>query len=311
MWLERNKLDLVKDALRKGESVSIDLVLRDVLNQTDTDVPTTCPQCHKDLVRKGIPYLEMFTSVCPDGHGAWLSADNGRKLREFIERECSQAGRRRHQVMMLRAAGFFLGMVAIFMQVPQMLHKHLVTGITRHVADERGQKIGESFWPARDFSNWNPLPIKESVIDRQDELVYFQKWIEIMNDGVVNRLNMQEVLDTRRAPEDYTAVYQVFSAKQNDFLDRLSELEPPLQLEKFHRDILDATESQIAFYREYAERKSSDSSLKLGQLLENPRLKDTNELLWAAYHEFQHLYPNVDTATNNAIEQRLCWLDMI
>ena len=33
--------------------------------------------------------------------------------------------------------------------------------------------------------------------------------------------------------------------------------------------------------------------------------------LWDAFHEFESVYPNRDTATNNAIEQRLCWLDMI
>jgi hypothetical protein len=86
---------------------------------------------------------------------------------------------------------------------------------------------------------------------------------------------------------------------------------PPARLEAFHDFVVQALNNQLDFYDDFVRRKMENPSVELNQLLQHPNLLACDKKLWAAFYEFARLYPNRDTATNNAIEQRLCWLDLI
>lgn len=172
-------------------------------------------------------------------------------------------------------------------------------------------KVSPSYWPSRDFSQWNAMPFNQNVILDPEELEYFQRWMVLANEGIVNRLNMHDALLARRPAQEYIEVYDHFSSRQRQVLMSLNALVPPPRLGIFHDDVVAALVSQIDFYDDFVRRKTENPSVELAQLLEHPKLVDCDKKLWAAFYEFARLYPNRDAATNNAIEQRLCWLDLI
>ena len=173
-------------------------------------------------------------------------------------------------------------------------------------------RIDENNWPSHaELTDWLPLPTKASVIDHQDELVYFNDWIGLLNEGIANRYNMEAGLAGKRRPQDLSALRDLFADKQNTFLGKIKLMNPPERLAQFHDKFVQAAHYQIEFYRDYAEAKANDPAVQLKDLLNNSYLKQCNELLWAAYYEFQRLYPNADRATNAAIEMRLCQFDII
>ena len=312
MWLNNHKLNVLNTALKGQKPSELDSVLTEITHSTDDGfMLTSCPQCGKDLVHKSLPYLELSVSACPDQHGIWMSQDSSRKFQTFMAQQISVAAKKRYYKILI--LGFLIGLIVIPMtkkfldRAPQLISQHFEE---LHRQSE-GQKIGPSYWPGRDFSHWYPLPIKEGRLDHQDELVYFQQYMTIMEEGIVNRYNIQTALDARRKPADYLMIFETYAARQENFLSKLKELQPPERLLEFHQHIIVAAEEQIEFHEEYARQKRDNPNLQLNQLLTNPHLKTCNEELWAAYHSFQRLYPEIDRATNDAVEMRLCQFDVI
>lgn len=173
------------------------------------------------------------------------------------------------------------------------------------------QNVSPNYWPTRYFNEWNVFPASQNVITDPDELAYFQEWTALANEAIINRLNMSDALMVPRPSDEYIHVSYFFADRQEDVLSLLKDMTPPQRLEEFHDTVVSAVESQVAFYQDFAQRKADNPSLTLSALLQHEKLKDCDQKLWAAYHEFERLYPKCDSATNNAIEQRLCWLDAI
>ena len=177
--------------------------------------------------------------------------------------------------------------------------------------DQNGTKISEDFWPTRTFENWYPFPVKESVIDHQDELSYYLKWQKIIEEGINNRYNIVAVLNSKRDSQDYLNILEIYKQKQNEIISELRILDTPERLRLFHDKVIEAAIAEINFYEEWARQKSDDPNIKFETLVDNSELKRANELLWAAYYEFQRLFPARDKATNDSIEMRLCQFDVI
>lgn len=171
--------------------------------------------------------------------------------------------------------------------------------------------ISKDHWPQTSFEGWLPLPIKESVIDHHEELSFFMAWTQVMEEGINNRYNMVTVLNSRRDKNDYWEMFSIFEAKQKKFISNLQKLDVPERLRNFHTQVVDASLYQINLYAKWTEKKAVNPSAKLDEFLNDVNLKRCNELLWAAYYEFQRLYPNRDKPTNDAIEMRLCQFDVI
>ena len=176
---------------------------------------------------------------------------------------------------------------------------------------EHLQPVNPEYWPNRDFSQWNAFPQEQHVITDAGELAYFKEWMIILNEGIVNRLNMNDALLAKRTAQEYAEVFNFFAQKQNNIVERLRELYPPGNLQVFHNLVIEAGVNQIDFYDDFVRHKASNPSIKFTELLNHPKLKLCDQKLWAAYYEFQRIYPNRDPGTNNAIEQRLCWMDLI
>ncbi|MBL8013457.1 MAG: hypothetical protein JNN05_06365 [Candidatus Omnitrophica bacterium] len=271
---------------------------------------TFCPKCGKPFVKKPLNYLKIVVPSCPDHHGFWIDEINALKIVNFF-----QSGKicRPQETQRIAGLAVWLLIVASFvvMMLLERQDKRREANYKLTYSMEHIQNVGSNYWPARDFSHWNAFPSQQSAILDVEELEYFYTWMDVINEGIVNRLNMNDALLSRRPAQEYVEIVAYFSDKQNDVIRRLRQMYPPDRLQKFHHLVIQAASDQIDFYDDFARQKFTNPSLNLKDLLEHPKLKSCDQQLWAAYYEFQRIYPNRDTATNNAIEQRLCWMDLI
>jgi hypothetical protein len=185
--------------------------------------------------------------------------------------------------------------------------------ISEHLIDNgirSGSPIVENVWQAKDYSQWYPLPNNTSNMDTE-EFAYWRKWCAVIQEGISNRMNAQEQLDKPREPGYYQMIKREYLRRQEEELEKLSALIPPERLKQFQDDVIDAGRDQIRFYEDYASAKIQNPRRKFPEFRTNENLKSSDGKLWAAYHYFQSLYPGVDKATNDAIEQRLAWFDIV
>ena len=91
----------------------------------------------------------------------------------------------------------------------------------------------------------------------------------------------------------------------------MSQLEAPERLKTFHEKVIQAGYDQIDFYKDYAQTKENDSQVDFKDLGSNEHLRASDQKLWAAYYDFQALYPSRKKDFNDAIERRLAWFDII
>ncbi len=168
----------------------------------------------------------------------------------------------------------------------------------------------QAVWSAPDYSHWYPLPSNSSGM-AAEEFAYWQKWCILMEEGITNRRHVQEVLDSTYQDKNYEVVYKEYRRRQQDMISRLSQFQPPERLKQFQEDVVNAGNDQIHFYDDYARAKMVNKNVLFKEFSSHADLKAGDEKLWAAYHYFQSLYPSIDKATNDAIEQRLAWFDII
>lgn len=312
MWLQNEKFNILLAAAYGKKTAQLNSLITDINNSVDDGyMPTACPTCHKELIHQSLPFLNLPALSCPDQHGVWLSQNTCLRFQKFAGEQIVLADRRRIRMnIYITILSFLLTFLTVswFTKGGDQEIAKLWVNWERQSA---GEKIGPDHWPERDFSQWYPLPAQPNGITDQDELLYFQRYMPVMEKGIVNRFNIQTAFDARRDPADYLAVYNIYAARQHDFLAQLSGLQPPQRLQEFHSRIIAATNDQIKFYNEYARKKYAKPKLQLNQLLADPHLKSCHEKLWGAYLTFQELYPAVDKPTNDAIERRLCYLDVI
>lgn len=313
MWFDKVKIDALEQALKTGQRTGIESILRDlsVVDQ-NPNKPTFCPRCGKPFVVKQIRYFHLNVPSCPNGHGFWLDTGIAQKIKRFFEHAgTSPSFPVKRKIDSFRLFVIFTGIALGLFSFYKKPADHSETNYKTSFTMEHAESVGANNWPDRDFSQWNPFPAGQATVTDPQELDYIYAWMDIVNDGIVNRLNMQDALIAERPSKEYEAVYEFFEYKQKGILYRLNKLTPPPRLDNFHALVLEAVASQIEFYEDYARRRSEDSGVTFNQLTGHPKLKDCDKNLWAAYYEFQRLYPNRDQATNNAIEQRLCWLDLV
>lgn len=309
MWLEQRKIDALEQGLKSGQKTSVESILEELKGAKNTNVLTFCPKCGKPFVRRPLIHFQILVDACPEGHGVWLKNKSAFKIRQFFEQGAVRPS------ILKYARAFFICM-AVF-TIAQLIsrwsseHKSFYPNYKTTYSMEHLQKVGPQYWPTRDYSQWNAFPEYQEAITDSQELAYFKEWILILNEGIINRLNMNDALLANRPGREYMDVYYFYANKQNEIIRRLYDLYPPDRLQVFHNQVIDASVSQVAFYQDYARRKEINPSLKFKELLDHPKLRDCDQKLWAAFHEFERQYPRRDAATNNAIEQRLCWMDLI
>lgn len=312
MWLEGDRLQVIDSALEAGRRDDVDRLLADIF-QTEagqSTVPTACLSCRRDLVRTALPHVGLFVSSCPAGHGAWMGSDVVERLRRFVDEHASVAARKRRQLKILNRLLAMLGVAVVASIVFTYPERVFVTAVEA-LASVYDRYVSETYWPSRGWVYKWQIPTKGSSIDVHDELLYFQRLVTLLDDGITNRLNVAGVLQTRRSPAEYESLYGIYREKQRDVLARMRKLDAPERLKPVHDHLLVATDQQIRFYRAFVDAKLRDPSVDLARMLGDPELKSTNQELHAAWDEIRRLYPGLDAETGTAIEGRLCGFDVI
>lgn len=315
MWFDQRKIDALEQALKTGQKAGLESILHELAaTNTNPTQPTFCPRCGKTFVRRSLAYLRTIVPSCPEGHGVWLKEETAHKIKRFFDNDQSTAAGIRNRQVSLRVFAIMVGIaVAVFNlnERTEVAHKPAHRNYKATFSMEHLKNVSPKYWPTRDYSQWNVFPATQNVITDPAELEYFHQWMEVANEGIINRLNMQDALLAQRPADEYIDVFHFYADRQSAVISWLQDIIPPERLEVFHQHVIEAVIEQIAFYEDYAGRKGDDPRLEFNQLLQHPKLRACDQKLWAAFHEFERVYPRRDTATNNAIEQRLCWLDLI
>ena len=304
MWVEENKISTVENLF--NFRAELEPILIQVLNDRTTPLPEFCPQCGKKPVNKRYDQVAFSLKACPDGHGAWLTPQVAEKIRDFIDsNEGKIPAPVNRKYMGFRLVAIFIGIaLGIVSGYWKDNHKSKSTAVAP------SPKISSQYWPSRIFKNWYPLPENISGMDSQ-ELAYWKIWCAIMEIGISNRMNVQEALDADNKTDEYFAVNNKYRQSQEYMIQRLSDLPQPERLKPFHQYVLSAADDQMRFYEEYTKARAGNKNVKFEEFRENADLKAGDQKLWDAYHNFQSLYPSRDKATNDAIERRLAWFDII
>jgi hypothetical protein len=312
MWVDRDRLQVIDSVLERGQGTDVEQLLADIFrsNAQQSEIPSACPTCRRDLVRSQLPGAGLYVSACPDRHGAWMTSDVVEGLQRFVAEHATVAARKRHQLRLLNRLLIVLAVLApvsILLTYPERVIMTIV-GAIESVYDSR---VSETNWPSRGWLYKGELPTKGSTINVHGELQYFHDLLSALDHGITNRLNMDGVLKTRRSSAEYEALYDVYRTRQLDVLERLRRLEVPDRLKQIHARMIRATEQQIRFYGAFVDAKLRDPSVDLGRLLGDSALKTVNQELVTAWIEIKRLYPNLDYETSRAIESHLCAFDVL
>jgi len=310
--IERDRLQVIDAALEQGHQADVERVLADIFRSKakQSEIPSVCPTCRRDLIRSPLPGAGLYVSACPERHGAWMTSDVLASLGQFVAEHATVAAKKRHQLRLLNRLLIVLAVLApvsILLANPERVIT-TIAGVLDSIYDNR---ISETNWPARGWVYKTELPTKSSVIDVHDELQYVHGLLSALDEGITNRLNIDGVLKTRRSRAEYEALYGVYRARQGDVLERLRRLQVPDRLKPIHARMILATEEQIRFYGAFVDAKLQDPSVNLGRMLGDRALKTVNRELLTAWAEIQRLYPTLDEETRRAIESHLCGFDII
>jgi hypothetical protein len=333
MWVEQTGLTQIDTKVRYGAAAEVDRLLQELLAgaTTPATVPVGCPTCQRDLVRQSLAIGTLFVSACPNGHGAWLSPETAESLRSAVGN-----GATSQRWQWLGVIGIVAVMSIVLFAIwpwrsgqdmlaprspePEAVAPAAPTTATAPAAaaasPDAGDRVdnatlSEQHWPDRQWPGARPIPLKESRIDVHEELLYFDQLLGVLAVGISNRLNMEGVLAVPRAPERYEALYDVYRERQENVLDRLRRLQVPERLQPTHEQIVLATEQQIVFYGDFARAKAADATTDLRRLLAHPAVREQNRALLDAWGRVRQLYPDLDTATRDAIYHHLCGFDTV
>jgi len=317
MWVEQTGLTQIDTKMRYGAAAEVDRLLQDLLASpaSPSTVPVGCPTCQRDLIRQSLAIGALFVSACPNGHGAWLSPETAESLRALVGTRATTQRRQRLTVIgvgaVLSIALFVIWTSRPGQEAPAPPAPAQEAAAPAAIDRIDNAALSEEQWPERRWPGARPIPLKESRIDVHEELLYFDQLLGVLAAGISNRLNMEGVLAVPRAPERYGALYDVYRRRQENVLDQLRRLQAPARLQPMHEQIVRATEQQIAFYGDFARAKAADATTDLRRLLGHPALREQNRALLDAWGRVQRLYPDLDTATREAIYYHYCGFDTV
>jgi hypothetical protein len=132
-----------------------------------------------------------------------------------------------------------------------------------------------------------------------------------MEEGINNRMRAQTGFDGWQTPEDYRHIINQYEQRQKRMLASLNDLDAPPRLQRFKEEVIRAGQDQILYYEDYFRAKIKDSDIKAEELSNNDHLRSSDQKLHDADNYFKSLYPSMDKATNDAIERRVAWFDIV
>lgn len=297
MWIDDGRLKTIQEP--HADAAAVERLLAEALGDRTHphDAPERCPPCQQPLVVRTLDHHAI--RMCPSEHGAWLTADDIRRMRALAAH--SEAAIRRRRAAFARLVVAAGGLFVVRRQVEEAIAPYFVPPAVHEPAP-----VFDRAAPAP--GTFAAVPVKASAIDVRDELAYVVDALRLLDDGIENRLTVDTAL---RQPGDAPAAFAAFEPKQREFLVQLRALTVPDRLAGFHQHLVVATEHQIELYRAFATRRAADSAVDLKAMLRHPALVTTNRELISAYTVFKKVYPELDTQTHDAVYGRLSAFDII
>jgi hypothetical protein len=143
-----------------------------------------------------------------------------------------------------------------------------------------------------------------------DERRYFDELMSALDEGIMNRRNIDGLLKGETRPDIYISSFEAYRARQEQFLQRLDAVTVPARLRPIHERIRSAAQRQIGFYRDFKDARVGNPAA-LPNLLGHPDLRASDYDLHTAWDLIRQNYPALDPKLSEAIESRLCNLDAI
>jgi hypothetical protein len=281
MWLTGTSLERIDSALGKGETAAVDRLLAEILaGASSTEpTPTVCAVCRHDLTRGHVGNSPVLIYSCPDGHGSWLDGSGVATLRSLL-----------HDRTALPAPmGPARGRLAVLLAL-------LMASLAALAAT-----VMLTSGPVR-----APAPSPMSQAERR----YFDELLAVLDDGIMNRRNIDGLLKSQSRPDIYVSAFEAYRSRQERFLRRLDAVTVPERLHPIHERIRTAAERQIGFYRDFADARTRNPEA-LPNLLGHPDLRESDYDLHRAWDLIRQTYPTLDPRLAEAIESRLCHLDIV
>lgn len=278
MWVTGTSLERIDSALGKGPTPDVDRLLAEILGGASSTepTPTVCAVCRRDLTRGHVGHSPILIYSCPEGHGSWLDGSGVATLKTLLhDRAATPAptvpARRRLPVLITLLIAALAA--AIFLTSAPM---------------------------------GTPAPSPMSQAERR----YFDELIVMLDDGIMNRRNIDGLLKGQTRPDIYISAFEAYRARQERFLRRLDVVTVPPRLRPIHGRIRTAAERQIGFYRDFTDARTRNPGA-LPNLLGHPGLRESDYDLHRAWDLIRQTYPLLDPRLAEAIESRLCHLDIV
>lgn len=281
MWLTGTSLERIDSALGKGETADVDRLLAEILAgaASSEPTPTVCAVCRHDLTRGHVGNSPVLIYSCRDGHGSWLDGSGVATLKNLLhDRAATPAP-------IAPARGRLAALVALLMMsLAALAASTMLTSAP----------VGA------------PAPSPMSQAERR----YFDELIVVLDDGIMNRRNIDGLLKSRSRPDIYVSAFEAYRSRQDQFLWRLDAVTVPPRLRPIHERIRTAAERQIGFYRDFTDARTRTPDT-LPDLLGHPDLRESDYDLHRAWDLIRQTYPTLDPRLAEAIESRLCHLDIV
>ena len=153
--------------------------------------------------------------------------------------------------------------------------------------------------------------IIDATRDPGYEARYVTRMLEILDEGIANRVNFDLALRTHRTAKEYETLFDDFRMRQQAVLLNLQEVGTPPRFVAFDERLRAAIVTQAAFYAAFVRAKIRNASIEVNAMLDHPAFRASSLEFEAARDHVRRLKPALDGPTEAAIDDRLCWLDTI
>ena len=152
---------------------------------------------------------------------------------------------------------------------------------------------------------------REQINPHYAENRYLAAVMELLEEGISNRVAFDRALRTRRGVHEYQELLNEFRSRQLGFLLKLRALETPPRLIPFHEQLRSAIVTQTAFYSALVAAKMRDPNVSVDWMSGHPALRASRDALQAAFEHLRRLHPALDLRTEARIEGQLSWLEVL
>jgi Zn-finger nucleic acid-binding protein len=290
MWLTGTSLERIDSALGRSRIADVDRLLAEILaGASSTEpTPTTCAVCRRDLTRSHLNHSPVLIYTCPDGHGSWLDGAGVVTLQRLLEQRATPDAQSPQAPTPMPRASRRIGV--------------LIALLVLSLAGLAASTLTSVPWTGRVTAVPSPMT--------PAELRYFKALVVVLEDGIMNRRNIDGLLKGDSSPDIYTSSFEIYRARQEQFLRKLDAMRIPARLQPIHARIRTAAERQIGFYRDFKEARVRNAS-NLPNLLGHPDLRESDYDLHRAWDLIRQTYPVLDPRLAEEIESHICNLDIV